>query len=54
VDLLIGEAAKAKRVLGWEPKVSFDDLVVMMVESDLRAERETLEGTRKVKGEVRG
>src|SRR5574340_1402470 len=46
VDLLIGDATKAKRTLGWEPKVSFDDLVVMMVEADLRAERQTLEGTR--------
>ena len=38
VDLLIGDATKAKSVLGWEPKVSFTDLVSMMVESDLRAE----------------
>jgi GDPmannose 4,6-dehydratase len=45
VDLLIGDAAKAKRVLGWEPKVSFDDLVVMMVEADLRAERCILVGS---------
>ncbi|WHZ21606.1 MAG: GDP-mannose 4,6-dehydratase [Nitrospira sp.] len=46
VDLLIGDATKANRILGWEPKVSFDDLVVMMVKADLRAEREMLEGTR--------
>ena len=45
VDLLIGDASKAKTVLGWEPKVSFDDLVVMMVEADLRAERCILVGT---------
>lgn len=46
VDLLIGDAAKAKRTLGWEPKVSFQELVTMMVEADLRAERQTLEGTK--------
>ena len=46
VDLLIGDAGKAKRVLGWEPKVSFEDLVVMMVKADMRAERDILEGTK--------
>ena len=35
VDHLIGDAAKAKRVLGWEPSVSFDGLVSMMVDSDI-------------------
>lgn len=35
VDLLIGDYAKAKKVLGWEPKTSFKQLVSMMVESDL-------------------
>lgn len=35
VDLLIGDAAKAREVLGWEPKVSFPELVAMMVENDL-------------------
>ncbi len=35
VDLLEGDATKARKVLGWEPKVSFDELVEMMVESDL-------------------
>jgi len=39
VDLLIGDASKAKSVLGWQPKVSFNELVTMMVESDLRAEK---------------
>jgi GDPmannose 4,6-dehydratase len=37
VDLLIGDASKAKRVLGWEPKVRFPDLVKLMVDSDLEA-----------------
>ena len=35
VDLLIGDPAKAKRVLGWEPRVSFEELVEMMVRADL-------------------
>ncbi len=35
VDQLIGDYSKAKRVLGWEPKVSFAELVTMMVDSDL-------------------
>ncbi len=34
VDLLIGDASKAKRVLGWEPKVSFKELVRLMVDAD--------------------
>ena len=35
VDLLIGDPAKAKRVLGWEPTTTFEELVHMMVDSDL-------------------
>jgi GDPmannose 4,6-dehydratase len=35
VDLLIGDASKAKRVLGWQPDVSFEQLVAMMVEADI-------------------
>ncbi|MCS6325897.1 MAG: GDP-mannose 4,6-dehydratase [Nitrospira sp.] len=46
VDLLIGDASKAKRVLGWEPKVSFGELIRMMVEADLHVERAILNGTR--------
>ena len=37
VDLLIGDPAKAERVLGWTPAVSFEQLVATMVESDLDA-----------------
>jgi GDPmannose 4,6-dehydratase len=41
VDLLLGDAAKAKQVLGWEPKTSFPALVEMMTDWDLKlAERE--------------
>jgi GDPmannose 4,6-dehydratase len=35
VDHLIGDASKAKRVLGWEPTVSFKQLVAMMVDADI-------------------
>lgn len=41
VDQLLGDASKAKRELGWEPKVRFKELVRIMVESDVAlAERE--------------
>ncbi|MEY4667852.1 MAG: hypothetical protein RL518_551 [Pseudomonadota bacterium] len=36
VDLLIGDPAKAKKNLGWTPKVSFEQLVKMMVDSDIQ------------------
>ncbi|AFI83946.2 GDP-mannose 4,6-dehydratase [Methylophaga nitratireducenticrescens] len=36
VELLIGDAAKAKHVLGWTPKTYLEELCVMMVEADLR------------------
>jgi GDPmannose 4,6-dehydratase len=35
VDLLVGDSAKAKRILGWEPKTLFSDLVYLMVRNDL-------------------
>ncbi|ABR55983.1 GDP-mannose 4,6-dehydratase [Methanococcus aeolicus Nankai-3] len=35
VDILIGDYSKAKKELGWEPKVKFEELVKMMVEKDL-------------------
>lgn len=34
VDILIGNPAKAKKILGWEPKITFKELVKLMVESD--------------------
>jgi GDPmannose 4,6-dehydratase len=40
VELLIGDATKAQRTLGWKPTVGFGKLVGMMVESDLARERE--------------
>ena len=36
VDQLVGDASKAKRVLGWEPRVTFEQLIQMMVEADLQ------------------
>jgi GDPmannose 4,6-dehydratase len=36
VDLLIGDPSKARRVLGWDPQVSFEELVDMMVQEDLK------------------
>jgi GDPmannose 4,6-dehydratase len=36
VDLLIGDATKARRVLGWEPRHTFEELVNEMVDADLR------------------
>ena len=36
VDHLLGDASKAKRVLGWEPQVSFEDLCARMLAHDLR------------------
>jgi len=37
VDLLIGDPTKAKQKLGWEPSVTFEQLVHLMVEADLKA-----------------
>jgi GDPmannose 4,6-dehydratase len=35
VDLLVGDASKAKKILGWKPKTHFKELVRLMVEKDL-------------------
>jgi GDPmannose 4,6-dehydratase len=37
VDLLLGDPAKAKRLLGWQPQVKFEQLVEMMMRADLQA-----------------
>jgi GDPmannose 4,6-dehydratase len=39
VDLLLGDASKARRMLGWEPKVTFKELVRLMVDNDLKIAR---------------
>jgi GDPmannose 4,6-dehydratase len=38
VDLLIGDASKARKQLGWKPRVDFPELVRMMYENDLTTE----------------
>lgn len=42
VDLLVGDATKAQTVLGWQPHVSFEQLIEMMVEADLRLLKEEM------------
>jgi GDPmannose 4,6-dehydratase len=37
VDLLVGDCAKAKRELGWEPKTTFEELIRLMTEADAKA-----------------
>jgi len=39
VDHLCGDAAKARRVLGWKPRVTFRELVNLMVDADVEALR---------------
>ena len=44
VDILIGDATKAKRVLGWEPKIKFNQLAQLMVDADIQLLADTLGG----------
>ena len=39
VDLLLGDASKARKTLGWKPRVLFKDLVRLMVDADMEAEK---------------
>jgi GDPmannose 4,6-dehydratase len=39
VDFLLGNSAKAKRVLGWEPEIKFEELCAEMVAADLEVMR---------------
>jgi GDPmannose 4,6-dehydratase len=39
VDILTGDASKARDVLGWQPRVPFEELVQMMYENDLKEEQ---------------
>lgn len=41
VDLLIGDAAKAKKVLGWKPEVTFEQMIHMMVDADIERHKST-------------
>ena len=40
VDLLVGDSSKAKSILGWETEVSFEELISMMVDADLKKLRD--------------
>jgi len=46
VPALLGDSSKARRILGWKPTVGFDQLCLMMLESDLRARGLTIEQAR--------
>lgn len=48
VDLLIGDASKAEKELGWKPKVSFEELIRMMVDDDLKKHQSLLSGAKTV------
>lgn len=59
VDILIGDASKAEKALGWRPTVTFPELVRVMVLADMEAERQRIDGIQpKVElctsGEIRG
>ena len=45
VDLLIGDSTKARTRLGWAPKISFKELITMMVTADVQAEHAKVYGT---------
>jgi GDPmannose 4,6-dehydratase len=36
VDILLGDSTKARTVLGWNPKTSFDELIKLMVDNDTK------------------
>ncbi len=53
VDLLLGDASKAKKKLNWAPKVQFKELVQMMVEADLELAKQDLQRNPSIsKGEI--
>ncbi len=45
VDHLLGDASKARATLGWAPRTSFEELVMLMVDADLQAESIRADGT---------
>jgi len=48
VDLLVGDASKARKQLGWEPKTKFHDLVKLMVDADVQLVKDHLAGKGRV------
>ena len=47
VDLLLGDASKARRQLGWQPRIRFAELVRMMIQSDWQLAREEAGATQR-------
>ncbi|MCI0683656.1 MAG: GDP-mannose 4,6-dehydratase [Gemmataceae bacterium] len=52
VDLLLGDATKARTILGWQPEVTFRELVHMMVDADLALLRQQLQNKHDPRGKV--
>jgi GDPmannose 4,6-dehydratase len=50
VDLLIGDASKAKKKLGWAPRTKFEELAKLMVDEDVRRLKDHLAGRGQVPG----
>ena len=50
VDSLVGDSSKARRLLGWEPKTRFADLVKLMVDADIELLRRHRQGQTRVSG----
>lgn len=53
VPALLGDASKARRILGWRPKVLFKDLCYMMVENDLKEKGLTMERAMELAGKLK-
>ncbi len=53
VDSLVGDSSKARKKLGWKPKVRFKELVKLMVDADLKKEELKLNGYKNYKGEIK-
>jgi GDPmannose 4,6-dehydratase len=45
VDILIGDASKAQKKLGWKPNMKFKELVKLMVDADMQKEELKLNGS---------
>lgn len=54
VDQLIGDASKARRILGWEPRTDFKELVRLMIDADVDAGHRSTQLTNEVRGDQRG
>ncbi len=53
VDSLAGDSSKARKKLGWKPKVRFKELVKLMVDADLKKEELKLNGYKNYEGELK-